>query len=236
MSMILDALRRAEAERERGAVPGLQSQQHALIDDDEVPRHSRALTWTIAGLVLALVLAVAWNFIGGEPPRPAAVATAPVVAPAPAAVATAPLAAPAPAALAPALTPTVVPSLPPPAPATVAAAMPVPPAASRPVEARRAAPRTVPAAMPAPADAASRAAADTRIHLQAELPDTVRRELPKVAIGGASYSGDKASRMVIINGQIFHEGDTIASGLVLQQIKLKAAVLAYKGWRYQIDF
>src|SRR5204863_952439 len=40
-----------------------------------------------------------------------------------------------------------------------------------------------------------------RVYTQAELPEDVRRDLPKLSIGGASYSGDAASRMVMINGQ-----------------------------------
>lgn len=225
MSYILDALRRADAERERGEVPGLQSQQHAMLDDDAATPGSRTLVWTIAALTLALVLALGWNFIGGEPPRPAPV----VEAPRPAVIAVAPIAAPAPVVVPPAATP-----LPVPAPAIAVAPSPTR-TASRPVEARRAVQRVLPADAAAAASGPP-AAADTRIYAQSELPDTIRRELPKVTIGGASYSGDKASRMVIINGQVFHEGDAIANGLVLQQIKLKAAVLAYKGWRYQIDF
>ncbi|MEO6363565.1 MAG: hypothetical protein ABIO71_10075, partial [Caldimonas sp.] len=74
MSYILDALRRADAERERGAVPGLQSQQHPLLDDDEAPPRSRGLVWVVVALTVALAAAVAWNFIGGEPPRAAPVA------------------------------------------------------------------------------------------------------------------------------------------------------------------
>lgn len=235
MSYILDALRRADAERERGAVPGLQSQQHALVDDDAAPPRSRPLVWAIAALSIALVAAIGWNFIGGEPPRPTPVVEAPpptVVAVVP------PVATPAPVApVAPIVTaPPVASPMAVPAPALT----PKPaPAATRDADGRKP-PKGRPASTTATADVApgpgSAAGADNRVYAQSELPDTVRRELPKVAIGGASYSGDKASRMVIINGQVFHEGDTIASGLVLQQIKLKAAVLAYKGWRYQVDF
>ena len=49
MSYILDALRRADAERERGVVPSLQSQQHTVVEEDDaaVPR-SRLLLWVIA--------------------------------------------------------------------------------------------------------------------------------------------------------------------------------------------
>ncbi len=43
MSYILDALRRAEAERERGAVPSLQSQQHTVTEEDEAPARSRLM-------------------------------------------------------------------------------------------------------------------------------------------------------------------------------------------------
>jgi general secretion pathway protein B len=68
------------------------------------------------------------------------------------------------------------------------------------------------------------------------LPDSLRHELPTLAFGGASYSKDPSSRMVIFNGRVFHEGDTIAPQLVLQQIKLKAAVMTYKGYHYEIGF
>ncbi len=77
---------------------------------------------------------------------------------------------------------------------------------------------------------------EPRIYTQAELPEDVRRDLPKIVIGGSSYSGDAASRMLMINGQIFHEGDQLGHGLVLERIKLKSAILAYKGYRYEVKF
>jgi len=64
----------------------------------------------------------------------------------------------------------------------------------------------------------------------------LRRELPTLAFGGASYSKDPASRMVIFNGRIFHEGDTIAPQLVLDRIEPKSAVFSYKGYRYEVEF
>ena len=62
-----------------------------------------------------------------------------------------------------------------------------------------------------PASAAPAASAP-RIYAQAELPEDVRRDLPRIAINGSSYSGDAASRMVMISGQIFHEGDSLGAG------------------------
>ena len=97
---------------------------------------------------------------------------------------------------------------------------PRPPAASRAGRARRHAARPRPP--------------DDRIYSLAELPESVRRELPKLSYGGGSYSGDKASRLAFLNGQVFREGDTIAPGLVLRQVKQKGAILAYKGYRFEI--
>ena len=69
-----------------------------------------------------------------------------------------------------------------------------------------------------------------------DLPEAIRREQPKLTIGGAMHSATAANRMLILNGQVFHEGDQITADLVLEQIKLKSAVLVYKGYRYSINY
>lgn len=239
MSYILDALRRADAERERGEVPGLQSQQqHAALDDEEAaPTRSRWMLAAIFALVIALVAAVGWNFVGGEPPRsPVVVAVAPVPVPVP-------IAPPPTVTVATASSVAATPAPAPPPVATARLAEPRPAVRRAPASSPSTAPPATPSALATsappnkPPTAVPRAAApEARIYARAELPADVQRELPQVAIGGASYSNDAASRMVIINGQVFHEGDKIAAGLVLEKIKLKAAVLAYKGWRYQLDY
>jgi len=45
MSYILDALRRADAERERGAVPSLHAKQYASLPSDEEPRVGVSFTF-----------------------------------------------------------------------------------------------------------------------------------------------------------------------------------------------
>ena len=238
MSYILDALRRADAERERGEVPSLQSQQHTMLDDDEAAPRSRPLVWVIVGLVVALAAAIAWNFLGGEPPRSPVSATppAPVAAPLVAPTA-APMALPAatsPNAASPSSSAVAVR----PAPTRPAASAPAPSMAAA---SQKPAARRVATAPPAPASAstpanAARAGADDRVVAFAELPDPVRRELPKLAFGGSSYSGSASSRMVILNGQVFHEGDTVAPGLTLRQIKPKAAVLSFRDVRFELSY
>ena len=69
-----------------------------------------------------------------------------------------------------------------------------------------------------------------------ELPADVRLALPKLVISGSTYSDTPAYRMVIINGQVFHEGDKIAADMVLQQIKPGTMVLDYKGQRYSMPY
>jgi general secretion pathway protein B len=176
-------------------------------------------------LFLALACVVAWMFLGGSepPPKPTVpVATAPSIVP-PAPVATAPvLPAPPPLASAPVPSPTALAR----APSAPVAAAPAPRPAPRP--ARREAPATPAAPTPGVPPA------EDRIYSMSELPETIRRELPKIAYGGGSYSPDKASRLAFLNGQVFHEGDTIAPGLVLRQVRQKGAILAYKGYRFEI--
>ena len=89
MSYILDALRRAESERGRGAVPGLHTQAPAAGGATAASRPGPANLW--AGVALG-VLAVAvlaaggtWWFLQRQAPAGERVVVASPVAPAPAA-------------------------------------------------------------------------------------------------------------------------------------------------------
>jgi general secretion pathway protein B len=179
--------------------------------------------WVAAGASVVALVAVAWALLARDAPRDAS-AVAPAVVPAAAPVVT-PAVAPALAPVAQAATASAAPSLP-----TVAVAAPVP-AARAPVARKPAA--TAPVAPPEPP---ARKASEPRVYTLAELPDDIRRELPALAIGGAMYSENPANRMLIINGQVFHERDKLSPNLTLVQIKLKAAVLEYRGYRYGISY
>jgi general secretion pathway protein B len=74
------------------------------------------------------------------------------------------------------------------------------------------------------------------IFAMSELPAALRRELPPLSVGGSVYSDSPQSRFVMINGQIFHEHDSVAPGLLLEQIRLKQAVLRYKDHLFRIAY
>lgn len=78
--------------------------------------------------------------------------------------------------------------------------------------------------------------AEERVRTVAELPDEIRRQLPALAVAGATYSENPASRMLLINGQLYHEGDKLAPELTLQQIQLRRAVLSFRGYRYSVSY
>ncbi|WP_370590610.1 general secretion pathway protein GspB [Xylophilus sp. ASV27] len=69
-----------------------------------------------------------------------------------------------------------------------------------------------------------------------ELPEAVRQQLPALSFSGATYSANPLYRMVIVNGQVLHEGDTAAPGVVLERIEPQQAVLRFKGYRYAVGY
>lgn len=188
--------------------------------DAEVPRSASAGRYIGLALALVLLAALGWWLLGRDTPAPAATSVLASPAPAPAS----PVPAPAPTPL---VTPPLVSALPP-------APVPAPPRAAEPT---RAAATKVPEGKGAKQPiAAASAVAEPRVYQLSELPDEIRRELPALAVGGAMYSKSPANRMLIVNGQTFREGDKLAPNLLLQQIRLKSAVLEYKGYRYGITY
>jgi general secretion pathway protein B len=233
MSLILDALRRADSERERGAVPGLHTQPVPHLSLEASPRRRGARWhWIAVGAVGSLLIALAWLFFGRETTIGATGSTATRLPPAPASsaagpAATAPVASaapssPSPAAAAPATRPGEA--------AEVAEPAPWPT-----TEIRKAPDRRIAAAPPAE-PTTTVAPVEAPIYTREQLPENVRAELPPLAVGGSIYSNDAASRSVIINGRIYRENDRLATDLSLEQIRLKAAVLKYKGYRFEIQF
>jgi len=221
MSYILDALRRAEAERQSGQMPGLAS----TVEPAAGPRArgARAMPWAVGFGVVMAGLAV-WALL-----RPSAAPVAGLASVPPPAAVTAPVTAPA-NGPAPATDPA-------PLPLVVSAPSPQPPAA---LPGR---PPGVAAVPPAPAGAAASAAnpqtlspatAPPKPLSLADLGESRRRELPPLAVGGSVWSDSAPSRFVILDGQVLREGDTVAPGLVLERIERKSVLLRWRELRLEL--
>lgn len=220
MSYILEALKRADAERDRGAVPTLHS--HAIPAAAGTRTRTPVANWIAALALLALVvLGALWWTLGRQPVPVTPMVLAPVTAvPAPAVMTTAP----------------AVVTPPRPAP-TVPPRKAEPPRAAAPRPAASAIATAPTPAAPVPALRASATpTAQGLIYNVADLPDDIRAQLPKLAISGVTYSAQAAYRMLIVNGQVLHENDEPAPGLTLETIRQKDMVLRFKGYRYSVGY
>lgn len=211
MSYILEALRRSQAERERGQVPGLHAQPAPADEPGSTDggRRSVPLAWLGLGLGAGAAVAVSAWWLARPTPGPAL--------PAPAAAASAvPQPAPAPA------LPVVV-SAPPPAP--VPAPLPAPARAS--ASAVAAAPVPAPAVAPVPPPPA-------RVPTLAELSPEQKRELPPLVMSGSIWSENALSRFVIVNGQVVREGEPAAPGVTVERIAPKSVLLKWRELRFEV--
>jgi general secretion pathway protein B len=247
MSYILEALKKAQAERQLGNAPTI----HAPAPSYAAPRagqgaQRRYLALGVGVVVIAAAVALLWPRLAGEEPvrlaavtPPAAVpATAPATVPA-TAPATAPVATPAPPAVViPASAPVVQPA---PAPAPVAEARPVrvKPAPAPVVPAASSPPQPSPQqreAAPAAPAVAAQPVGDDQLRTLQQLPDTLQREIPKVAFGGYIYSPTPGESLLLVDKMLRREGEEVAPGLVLERLTPKAAVMNYRGTRYRAAY
>jgi len=243
MSYILEALKKAQAERQLGNAPTI----HAPAPSYAAPRagqgvQRRYLALGVGIVVVAAAVALLWPRFAGEAPVQLATAVPPaaVAATVPA---TAPVATPAPpAAVIPAPAAVVQPA-PAPAPA------PAPVAETRPVRVKPAPAPVVPAASsspqpspqqretaPAPATVAQQPVGDDQLRTLQQLPDTLQREIPKVAFGGYIYSPTPGESLLLVDKMLRREGEEVAPGLVLERLTPKAAVMNYRGTRYRAAY
>jgi general secretion pathway protein B len=223
MSYILEALKKAQAERQLGSAPTL----HA-VPVGAAPHYAagarRPPAWiALAVVALAVVLAVlallAWR---AQTPgaRPAAPLTV-VAAHAP----PKPISPTAPLAVVPPSSPVAV-LVPAPAPAPAPAPKPIVARALPPAPGQVAAPVAPPAAEPE----------DEKLLSLRELPEAIQRTVPPLTFGGYMYSKNPADRLLLIDKSLRHEGEEVAPGLVLEKLLPKAAVMNYKGYRYRVPY
>lgn len=218
MSYILDALKKADTERERRAVPGL----HAQADGGfGVSERRGGLAWgrVAVGAIVLLVALLGWLWAGRSEPTPAA---APTPQPVAQAVPTptpqpmpAPVASPPPAAM-----PAPMPAAPAPTQAPIAhIAPPAPPATASPTPKAAAAPASAP---------------EARVPARNELAPELRAALPPLNVSGAVYAPQPAGRMLFVNGMVLREGDALGDGLSVERIGPTSSVLVFRGQRFTL--
>ena len=207
MSYILEALKKAQAERQLGSAPTI----HALpiqAAQAQAAGGARMPLWIALGAaaLLMLVAAVLWwrqAPPAAPPPAPQVVVAAPIPVPVP------------------------QPAVALPAP-HVAVVKPPPPRALP-------APVVKPAPPPEPAPVVA-AVPEEALPFARDLPEALRRDLPQVAFGGYMYSKNPADRLLLIDKVLRHEGEEVAPGLTLEKLLPKAAVMNYRGTRYRVGY
>ena len=236
MSYILDALRKSDQQRRRGAAPTLLAGQAMAV----APKQPAFLAYGLPAAVLVGMGIVIgwlrpWQPEQAAPGRAELVAAKPLEStrrqPASAPSEMAPQPRPEqrlqnatpPAQAAPALVPTK-PQLP---------ARAKPETDGTPREADAAVPRkTAAPEQPVGAAAADAARAQT-VASMADLPLSVQQELPAMTISFHVYSGDSEKRLVSINNRMLREGEHVVPGLKLEQITPDGMILGYKGYSFR---
>lgn len=228
MSYILDALKRAETERERGHVPGLHTQTHAA-EQAASPSASQPLIWVGLGVAM-LAFGATWWFwpqatVTNTPPAaPPTAQRDAVEIPRPPAM-TRPVESPYqppqqvnPDAVAPALADQTASDKPPARVRVMPASAPTKPVAAS------SATRTATPAAPPPASSEV-----------GELPDELRRQLPALQVTGAVYSSNPAQRLLLVNGLVLPQGSSVAQDLVIDDIGPHSSVLRFRGQRFKVN-
>lgn len=223
MSYILDALQKANAQRQQGSVPGLDSGTvSAAMAQPAAPR--RSWPWLAAGLASALLAGLSIGWWGkSQPlasPTPAATsAPMPSVVPAPSLppAERAPGAADAPPA------PSVAPGTPPPVNSRVFEA-------NGPILAAPAVPEAPP---PAPAAGTTRAPSSGSAPM---VPAGSASDTAGLSVSGSTYSENPQHRMLIVNGQVVREGQEVRPGLRLEVIGPRSAILNEGGRRFNLNY
>jgi general secretion pathway protein B len=74
---------------------------------------------------------------------------------------------------------------------------------------------------------------EQKVMTVAELPASIRQEIPRMTISVHAYSPRPADRIVGINDQLLREGGYVAPGLMLEQITPDGMIFSYKGYRFR---
>ena len=232
MSYILEALKKSDQQRQRGATPTLQVAQATVA----APKHPMFIYYgLLAAVLLGAGIVIGWlHPWQPEQPPPA---TEPIAAKSPISISQ--QAAPAPLTAPPEMLSKTAQEFP--APNLTRAGQPVPVVgAMKPDNPALASSGTPSAAAPIPdktmpEKSASLAgvAQEQKAIPMAELPLQIQQEIPAMTVQLHAYSSKPSERLVYINSIRLREGESLMLGLRLEQITPDGMIFSYKGYRFQ---
>ncbi len=223
MSYILDALKRADTERERGAAPHLLTRHDLPSGTPASSGTGRQVSLMAVGLLIfGLIATGIWFWqVPAKPARitemmPPVTARASVAPPMPALPATPPTT-PSSSTLA-----RVAPQ--PTAPVTaIPASAPTPPRPTLTMELPK-----------KPVDSAVVLTPALNVPSLSELPEDLRRQLPKLTITGSVFSNTPSQRLLLLNNLVLTPGSQVAPGLTLEEIETRSSVFNFNGTRFRV--
>lgn len=248
MSYILDAVKRAEAERERGAVPGLNARQMTSSIYLSYPRSQNSIWLAIIATLTVLAMAVAiWLWRNSTSATPSSPVAASVMTPPKASTpmaarpaSPAPIAAVIPFQSVPQparppvfplaivkTTPSAEPKTTPPRKAEVVA-KPVPQPLPPPPTLAKSVPQAVPATPVVQSPSGG-------IPMLNELPENIRRQIPALNMSGAIHSESPQAWTLLINDQVLAQGSQVTPDIRLEEISETSAVFNFRGQRFRIN-
>ena len=237
MSLILEALRKSEAERRLGSAPDLLTAMPVL----RMSRPQRRWPLALASLLLLVALAAVWWWTRNAPtPHAAAIAPSSQGA-TETSVNTANIGhrdapqvsvdahtTPTPRTAAPVMDASRIAAPPRSAPAPIAPAVAAPSAAIEPIPSGVAPSSATPAPV---APVASAPASEPALLALADLSAEERNGLPAFKVSMHVYADDPAHRFMIVDGQRISEGARLADGVVVVRIRRDGAEIDVRGRR-----
>lgn len=97
-----------------------------------------------------------------------------------------------------------------------------------------AASRTSASSQPKPATPAAKDMPEPEVPSIHGMPVNVQKNLPAILISAHIYSEDQETRMAIINDKTLREGQSVAPGLVLEEITRNGVILNFQGHRFHL--
>lgn len=216
MSYILDALRKSDQQRKQGGVPTLPVAAITALS----PERPAYLAFGPPMLVLILAIGIVVAWVRSWPVESTMSTTGVEKSLA------VPVRQPVPAALPPLL------EVPPAAPVAATPRQKSLSSTSR--HTRNMSPPAVAAKVRDSAPATAEIQADRGAPMaSADMPLSIRQQLPPLAVAVHLYSATPRDRLVSINGRTLREGDSLTPDMKLEQITPEGMVLTFRGYRFQ---